>query len=415
MIHPGRLQPESVKAKHKLERILIDHFAEMKRIAKRELRKQLLKLEKVRKFDSIQFNLDPDDRARVCGAIAWDSEDLTAKGIETDPHVTVLFGLDGATHEQIEAITKGTGDIPVTLGELEIFDGKDETQQALVIRIESEKLTALHNALAALPHTDTHPEYKPHICLAYLNAGTAAKYEAEGNPLKGMKITLSDLVFSRRDKTMVPLAKAAESATTKEILKQLAAEWRKVAQEALEPFEGATLAGVDNAVIQLDISDAGMLGEMNQMAKDWAHDRAAEMVGMKWNRAGRLVQNPDARWAISDKTREGLRDVISELFDEGGSTFTEIEDAIMDAGIFSDTRATMIARTEISRAQVQSNLNAWRDSGLVKMVDWQMSSLHDQDDECDALEDGSPYPIDAVPDFPAHPFCMCTLVISEQT
>ena len=50
---------------------------------------------------------------------------------------------------------------------------------------------------------------------------------------------------------------------------------------------------------------------------------------------------------------------------------------------------------------------------MVDKVNWQLSSLHDKDDVCTELADGSPYELEDVPDFPAHPNCECTIVLSE--
>jgi hypothetical protein len=101
------------------------------------------------------------------------------------------------------------------------------------------------------------------------------------------------------------------------------------------------------------------------------------------------------------------------LFAEDAPTLSSIEARIEQAGIFSDTRAAMIARTEISLAQTQGNLASWQGSGLVATVDWQLSGNHDMDDECNDNAEAGPYPVDDVPDCPAHPNCDCVLVLSE--
>jgi hypothetical protein len=46
-------------------------------------------------------------------------------------------------------------------------------------------------------------------------------------------------------------------------------------------------------------------------------------------------------------------------------------------------------------------------------VTWLLSADHDKDDVCDELADGSPYDINDVPDLPAHPNCLCALVLIE--
>ena len=47
----------------------------------------------------------------------------------------------------------------------------------------------------------------------------------------------------------------------------------------------------------------GMVTNIRSRAVKWAHERAAEMVGMKWV-GGELIQNPAAEWQITEGTRE---------------------------------------------------------------------------------------------------------------
>jgi phage portal protein BeeE len=216
--------------------------------------------------------------------------------------------------------------------------------------------------------------------------------------------------------TMEPtLHKAAADDTVKAILRSIADDWRKIAEETEEYFQDAAIAGVSNGILQLDISDEDMISGMNEAAQEWASARAAEMVGMKVTNSGKLIANPDAKWAISETTRTKIHDIVTELFaEEKTPKLADIEARIDKSGIFNDQRAAMIARTEISSAQVNGNLESWRKSGIVKFVDWQMSSNHDLDDECDELEAGSPYSIASVPTYPAHVNCLCALVISDE-
>jgi hypothetical protein len=128
---------------------------------------------------------------------------------------------------------------------------------------------------------------------------------------------------------------------------------------------------------------------------------------------GKLIENPNAKWAISDTTRDDLRAVIRDVFEPEKISLADVERRIEDSGIFDDKRATMIARTEIARAQTEGNLEAWQQSGLVAKVDVVLSAMHDQDDECDDAASGGPYDVDDVPDVPLHPNCECALVIAE--
>jgi hypothetical protein len=127
------------------------------------------------------------------------------------------------------------------------------------------------------------------------------------------------------------------------------------------------------------------------------------------------VPSARADYVISDTTRKKLRGGISDLFEQKELTLRQVEDAIEESGQFTDIRASIIARTEISRAQTQGNLLSWQMSGLVQLVAWRLSVDHDIDDICDDLASGGPYKVMEVPELPAHPNCLCALVVLAMT
>lgn len=217
--------------------------------------------------------------------------------------------------------------------------------------------------------------------------------------------------FKRTQKA--ELKKATDEEILKAIMKALADEWRELGDESELPIADAALAGAAAGSAQVEINDTDLIGKINAVARDWAAKRAAELVGMRRDDDGNLIQNPDAKWAISDTTRDKLRKIIKDVFAEESPKLSDIEDRIEQSGIFSDQRASMIARTEIARAQTQGNLDSWRHSGLVKTVEWILSADHDHDDECDQFAENSPYVIDEVPDLPAHVNCQCQIILGE--
>lgn len=210
-IEPGVLTAESSQAVHQVQdavqKVLTHQYGRAQRIASDRLAKILGNILSKRKFGNVQFNLSADDAQKVL-EIPVNAVDFAAKGRDIQPHCTVLWGFHTeVTTEQLNAITKGIGDIDVTLGALEAFpEGPDGVP--LVIRIESEKLRKLRKDLEALPHTSTWPDYKPHICVAYLKPEAPAQdYVDAGNPLEGEMFTLSHLVYSGVDYTVNDLEK----------------------------------------------------------------------------------------------------------------------------------------------------------------------------------------------------------------
>jgi hypothetical protein len=113
--------------------------------------------------------------------------------------------------------------------------------------------------------------------------------------------------------------------------------------------------------------------------------------------------------AILETTRTKLRDILTQSFDEETSAEDLIQD-IQDSGIFSEARATMIARTEVNRAELGGNIAAWREMGNVSLVDW--VNGEDACDECQGYEDDGPYTLEEAEDLldETHPNCRCGLV-----
>lgn len=200
-----------------------------------------------------------------------------------------------------------------------------------------------------------------------------------------------------------------------ELYAAIVSEFNASVPETSAALESATLEGVSRGILQIEISDAALIGEVNSVARDWAHERAAELVGRKYDDEGNLVDNPNAQWAISDTTRNELRQLVEDAFSEE-TPVSALADAIQTAGAFSDARATMIARTEVVRSQIQGNFAIWKASGLVKSVKWQIGDddpcplCEENDDEVrplgDAFSNGWTMP-------QVHPNCSCVIYAVE--
>lgn len=128
-----------------------------------------------------------------------------------------------------------------------------------------------------------------------------------------------------------------------------------------------------------------------------------------------LVPNPDARWQITEGTRESLRSVVQRALDEGWST-ERVADEVTGSHAFSETRAQTIARTEIARADVEGALLGYRQSGVVRAKRW-LTALDDKvSEECQASEAAGAigldesFPPNGVDGPPNHPNCRCAVL-----
>jgi len=169
----------------------------------------------------------------------------------------------------------------------------------------------------------------------------------------------------------------------------------------------------------------------------WARKRGAELIGMVRGPEGRLIPNPDPRWAISDTLRENIREIIANGFEgnlypiyrkradnmKWNITEAEIAEHVQvfldrEYGVSTDRarviRARVITRTEIMRAQTGRDLNQWRQSGIVKRVRWLTAGDGTSCAVCSAnhgLEAhfGESFPFDVSSPLDTHPLCRCTL------
>ena len=146
-----------------------------------------------------------------------------------------------------------------------------------------------------------------------------------------------------------------------------------------------------------------------------ASDRAAELVGKKWV-GGRLIDNPDANYAITDTTRDMIRDTVaSGLFQH--ETADQIADDIRNGTTFGDSRAESIARTEVTSMHNQVALAAYKEAqamGVPLRKLWQINGDNPCDD-CQANAADGAIDLDDTfssgDDAPgAHPNCSCELI-----
>ncbi|BCA57692.1 phage portal protein [Sphingomonas sp. HMP6] len=169
------------------------------------------------------------------------------------------------------------------------------------------------------------------------------------------------------------------------------------------------VAAAIEAAGEVGLFDKATLNRVTARATAWAHERSAELVGMKWI-DGELVANPKAEWSISENTRKMLRSSISKAMEDGLSN-AELAKAIRADTAFSADRASMIARTETAIADVQGSLAGYRASGLVEGKQWLSSD--DCCDDCAAL-DGTIVGLDedfpGGSDAPLHQNCRCDIL-----
>lgn len=101
-------------------------------------------------------------------------------GIETNPHVTSLYGLhNGVTIEQVKKIFDDCHlEINVEINGIGVFEN-DKFDVVKLNVINNGSIQYLHDKLCEFPNTVEYPTYCPHITLAYVNKGCGKKYIRE--------------------------------------------------------------------------------------------------------------------------------------------------------------------------------------------------------------------------------------------
>lgn len=174
-----------------------------------------------KKFSSTQVDMP----AAVSGSILDASRsfiaenDLAGDGRETEPHVTVKYGLHTENAEDVRRVLAGEPPIRIKVGKVSTFPPSESSDGAAVIKlnIESDDLHRLNKKIAeALEHTDTFPDYKPHLTLAYVAEPAASKYAGKELPgITGQEFTLNSITFSSKtgEKTTISLTPPKEKKT----------------------------------------------------------------------------------------------------------------------------------------------------------------------------------------------------------
>ena len=190
-------------------------------------------------------------------------------------------------------------------------------------------------------------------------------------------------------------------------------DWVSIIDDIEPILEALAKEGGAEALAQIGMKDdESIVNLTNEQAVSWAQTRAAEWVGMKKDENGDLVPNPDAKWNISESTREMLNSTVTQAMEEGWSN-DQLASAIEDCQGFSSERSEMIARTETAMADVQGNLMAYRESGQVEKKQWITGAeccddCHELDGEIVDLDES--FSNDGGDGPPLHPACRCDVL-----
>lgn len=190
-------------------------------------------------------------------------------------------------------------------------------------------------------------------------------------------------------------------------------DWGNLVDLVEPDLSSAAVEGADVGLGELDITEQALISEVNEAARDYAEQRAASLVGMKWVN-GDLVPNLNASMRIDESTRNMVRQTIKEAF-EADTPVAGIIAELQSSYAFSEKRAQLIAENEVRQAQVRGNLEAWIASDVVEKFNWVLSGDHSCCDICDTFAAEGPYLLDKAEGMLAetHPLCACILIAAK--
>lgn len=157
---------------------------------------------KDRSYASLQIPLSHDlfSLIQKWGRDFIPDENLTDDGRETQGHITLLYGIHPGQQLLVEKLVQDVGfACAYQLGEISLFD-TNEDFDVVKIEILSEDLHELRKRLIdKIENTQTHPEYNPHITIAYVKKGSANKIVGKDNPFTTLTDEAREVEYSSED------------------------------------------------------------------------------------------------------------------------------------------------------------------------------------------------------------------------
>jgi len=126
-------------------------------------------------------------------------------GREDEMHCTVIYGIHDKRSVAARQVLKEVKPFEIKLGKVTAFT-TPEKFDVLKVGVTSPDLHDLHDLLRdKLEVTESFPEYKPHVTIAYLQKGKAESLVGS-DKFKGITVTVDKVVFSSSAGVKTPIS-----------------------------------------------------------------------------------------------------------------------------------------------------------------------------------------------------------------
>ena len=173
------------------------------------LRRKLMEGKHTDKYDygcvMVYMKVNPEDWNNLSDMI--DDEDLylgengdRGYGFETEPHVTILYGLHGDIPlETVEDIINQMKRPEIKMQKVSSFN--NPKFGVLKFDVESSDLHNENKKLTKLPHTTDYPDYHPHATIAYIKPDRIDHYVDKFKDINPVDVVVEKIVYSMVDGT----------------------------------------------------------------------------------------------------------------------------------------------------------------------------------------------------------------------